>query len=237
MKVNLVMAKDWIDFFEGMVKIDYLGDDSGCYARVARPKPDQKCREWQKAALGHDAAANLRSPQSGPTPTASRRRLNQQQPNALQPRDRLPPAAAAWPGSRGRSFHGGGEGRRVSTIRDVHSPLAHKILDEIVDGGSLVLFSDIAGQEVTNQAISEMVILHTHRPEMFTGLRAAPKGLLLFGPPANGKTMLSKAVAQKSHSTFLNISAGSLAPTYVGEGKKLVRALFSVAREREPSFL
>ncbi|KAL3170688.1 hypothetical protein MRX96_044138 [Rhipicephalus microplus] len=94
---------------------------------------------------------------------ASRRWLNQQQPNALQPKDRLPPAAAARSGSRGRSFHGGGEGRRVSKIRDVHSQLAHKILEKIVDGGSLVFFSDIAGLEVTKQALSEMVF-SSHTP-------------------------------------------------------------------------
>ncbi|KAL3170693.1 hypothetical protein MRX96_044143 [Rhipicephalus microplus] len=126
---------------------------------------------WMKAKFpSSTSTAN----KAGPTPTASRRRLKQQQPNALQSKDWLPPAAAARSGSRGRSFHGGGEGRRVSKIRDVHSQLAHKILEKIVDGGSLVLLSDIAGLEVTKQALSEMVILPTHRPELFTGLRAAP---------------------------------------------------------------
>ncbi|KAL3170691.1 hypothetical protein MRX96_044141 [Rhipicephalus microplus] len=61
MKMNLVMAKDRIDFFEGMVKIEHLGDDSRCYARVARPKADRKRQDWKKAAPGHDAAANLGS--------------------------------------------------------------------------------------------------------------------------------------------------------------------------------
>nr|XP_037273386.1 spastin-like [Rhipicephalus microplus] len=175
--------------------------------------------------------------EAGPTPTAARRRLNHQQPNSQQPKGRQPPATAARPGSRGGSFRGGSEGRRVSTLKGVDSRLAHMILDEIVDGGPEVLFSDIAGQEVAKQALSEMVILPTDRPELFTGLRAPPKGLLLFGATRQRKTMLAKAVAHESHSTFLNISAASPNFEYVGEGEKLVRALFAVARELQPSII
>ncbi|XP_036323458.1 spastin, partial [Rhagoletis pomonella] len=151
-----------------------------------------------------------------------------------------PPQRARTPINSSSNYGGQGSGSGSApavTVKGVEQKLVQIILDEIVEGGAKVEWSDIAGQEVAKQALQEMVILPSVRPELFTGLRAPAKGLLLFGPPGNGKTLLARAVATECSATFLNISAASLTSKYVGDGEKLVRALFAVAREMQPSII
>ncbi|XP_059651521.1 uncharacterized protein LOC132299087 isoform X3 [Cornus florida] len=115
--------------------------------------------------------------------------------------------------------------------------LEEMINSVIVDRSPSVKWEDIAGLEKAKQALLEMVILPTKRKDLFTGLRKPARGLLLFGPPGTGKTMLAKAVASESEATFFNVSASSLTSKWVGEGEKLVRTLFTIAISRQPSVI
>ncbi|EFJ21085.1 hypothetical protein SELMODRAFT_271275 [Selaginella moellendorffii] len=126
---------------------------------------------------------------------------------------------------------------RTASIKGIDPKLAAIIENEIVDRSPSVRWTDIAGLAKAKQALMEMVILPTKRSDLFTDLRRPARGLLLFGPPGNGKTMLAKAVASESTATFFSISASSLTSKWVGEAEKLVRALFTIARSRQPAFI
>ncbi|KAJ2955148.1 hypothetical protein NQZ79_g8810 [Umbelopsis isabellina] len=126
---------------------------------------------------------------------------------------------------------------KAKYLKNVDPKLANAILDEILVNGASVTWDDVVGLTFAKQALREIVILPTLRPELFTGLRAPTKGVLLFGPPGTGKTLLAKAVAHESKATFFAISASSLTSKFVGESEKLVRALFATARELQPSVI
>jgi len=122
-------------------------------------------------------------------------------------------------------------------LKGVEPRLLEMIENEIVSNCADVSWDDIMGLQGAKKALKEMVILPMERPDLFSGLREPARGLLLFGPPGNGKTMLAKALANRSGATFFNISASSLTSKWVGEGEKMVRALFAMAASRQPSIV
>lgn len=122
--------------------------------------------------------------------------------------------------------------------KPVDEHLINMLESEVIEGDLKVSFDDIAGNEDAKAAIEEAVIYPILYPELFnTGLRKPWKGILLFGPPGTGKTMLAKAVASKCESKFFKITASSLGSKWRGESEKLVRLLFEMARFYAPSII
>ncbi|XP_066940068.1 spastin isoform X1 [Macrobrachium rosenbergii] len=192
--------------------------------------------------MGSRVVSKTRDGKHPGTPPSVRRQLSNQNGNNVANGSPVKRRGSAGSGlannGNGTPKHTPSHRRTQSAcIKGVDSKLAQGIMDEILDTAPPVNWEDIAGQEVAKKALQEIVILPSLRPELFTGLRAPARGLLLFGPPGNGKTMLARAVANESSATFFNISASTLTSKYVGEGEKLVKALFSVARELQPSII
>ncbi|KAJ3273244.1 ATPase of 26S proteasome regulatory subunit 4 [Terramyces sp. JEL0728] len=99
-------------------------------------------------------------------------------------------------------------------------------------------YADIGGLEQQVQEIKEAVELPLTHPELYEemGIKA-PKGVILYGVPGTGKTLLAKAVANQTSATFLRIVGSELIQKYLGDGPKLVRELFRVAEENAPSIV
>lgn len=120
---------------------------------------------------------------------------------------------------------------------NVDEHLLERIKKEILETQMEIAWDDIVGLDNVKKAINEIVLWPMMRPDIFTGLRGPPKGLLLFGPPGTGKTMIGKCIASQCKATFFAISASSLTSKWVGEGEKMVRALFHLARKMQPSVI
>ncbi|TKS75053.1 Vacuolar protein sorting-associated protein 4B [Collichthys lucidus] len=114
------------------------------------------------------------------------------------------------------------------------SPLAGAIVMEKPN----IKWDDVAGLEGAKEALKEAVILPIKFPHLFTGKRTPWRGILLFGPPGTGKSYLAKAVAtEANNSTFFSISSSDLVSKWLGESEKLVKSLFTLAREHRPSII
>ena len=99
-------------------------------------------------------------------------------------------------------------------------------------------FSDIGGMEEEILSIKQAIELPLTKPEAFEQMGLTPpKGVLLTGPPGTGKTMLAKAIANSTSATFLGLVGSELAQKYIGEGGRLVRELFDLAKEKAPAII
>ncbi|PHT29494.1 hypothetical protein CQW23_30929 [Capsicum baccatum] len=102
-----------------------------------------------------------------------------------------------------------------------------------------VTFDDIGALETVKDTLKELIMLPLQRPELFSKsqLTKPCKGILLFGPPGTGKTILAKAVATEAGANFINISLSCISSKWSGEGEKCIKAVFSLASKIAPSII
>ncbi|KAG0282125.1 26S protease regulatory subunit 8 [Linnemannia gamsii] len=134
---------------------------------------------------------------------------------------------------------------RVALKNDNYS--LHKILPNAIDPlVSLMMvekvpdstYEMIGGLDNQIKEIKEVIELPVKHPELFEALGIAqPKGVLLYGPPGTGKTLLARAVAHHTDCKFIRVSGSELVQKYIGEGSRMVRELFVMAREHAPSII
>ncbi|EEQ41041.1 Vacuolar protein sorting-associated protein 4 [Clavispora lusitaniae] len=126
-----------------------------------------------------------------------------------------------------------GEDDEDADTKKLRGALAGAILTEKPN----VSWDDIAGLDAAKEALKEAVILPVKFPQLFTGNRKPTSGILLYGPPGTGKSYLAKAVATEANSTFFSVSSSDLVSKWMGESERLVKQLFTMARENKPSII
>ncbi|KAK8576559.1 hypothetical protein V6N13_032480 [Hibiscus sabdariffa] len=138
------------------------------------------------------------------------------------------------------------------TKKDVENPPAPKVPEappdnefekrirpEVIPANEIgVTFADIGALDETKESLQELVMLPLRRPDLFNGGLLKPcRGILLFGPPGTGKTMLAKAIANEAGASFINVSMSTITSKWFGEDEKNVRALFTLAAKVSPTII
>ncbi|XP_022942393.1 calmodulin-interacting protein 111-like isoform X1 [Cucurbita moschata] len=114
-----------------------------------------------------------------------------------------------------------------------------RIRPEVIPANEIgVTFSDIGAMDEIKDSLQELVMLPLRRPDLFLGGLLKPcRGILLFGPPGTGKTMLAKAIAKEAGASFINVSMSTITSKWFGEDEKNVRALFTLAAKVSPTII
>jgi len=142
-------------------------------------------------------------------------------------RSKLKPGASVAINQRGSTI--------IEVLPDREDPYVKAM--EVIEKPQ-VKYSDIGGLEEQIREIRETIELPLLKPELFQKIGIEPpKGVLLYGPPGTGKTLLAKAVAGETNSTFIRVVASEFVQKFIGEGARIVREVFELARRKAPSII
>ncbi|KAJ4404345.1 mitochondrial dynamin GTPase Msp1 [Gnomoniopsis sp. IMI 355080] len=142
-------------------------------------------------------------------------------------------------GADGEDTTNSARGSRVEDIQ-LNEYEAMVAMEVVAPEDIPVSFDDIGGLEDIIEEVKESVIYPLTMPHLYSHaapLLSAPSGVLLYGPPGCGKTMLAKAVAHESGASFINLHISTLTEKWYGDSNKLVRAVFTLARKLEPAII
>ncbi|XDG04876.1 hypothetical protein ABKA04_004491 [Annulohypoxylon sp. FPYF3050] len=219
---------------EGSVRRKPVDSSRAFEPNSARKRVGQKMSD-------HDGKEELSSSDEQVRASSSSRKVKGKQKETLMTSDAEDRSSTDSVTEEGKKAKNEWESKKKAILKNlppgIDEGAAKAIFNEIVVHGDEVHWSDVAGLEIAKNALREAVVYPFLRPDLFMGLREPARGMLLFGPPGTGKTMLARAVATESKSTFFSISASSLTSKYLGESEKLVRALFALAKVMAPSII
>lgn len=130
------------------------------------------------------------------------------------------------------------EQKNLMIIRKVPITRRFNIEKYVIVEKPTISWQDIGGLDYQIQEIKEVVELPLKNPDLFKKIGITPpKGVLLYGEPGTGKTLLAKAVAASTNSTFIEVVGSELVQKFIGEGAKLVKEIFEFARKKAPSIV
>ncbi|XP_052186323.1 uncharacterized protein LOC127797443 isoform X2 [Diospyros lotus] len=174
--------------------------------------------ESSKASVGEEVIGSKPDEKSESMPSESKSETEKPVPSGKKDGDNAPPKALEVPPD---------------------NEFEKRIRPEVIPANEIgVTFADIGAMDEIKESLQELVMLPLRRPDLFKGGLLKPcKGILLFGPPGTGKTMLAKAIANEAGASFINVSMSTITSKWFGEDEKNVRALFTLAAKVSPTII
>ncbi len=130
------------------------------------------------------------------------------------------------------------EQKNLTVLKQIPVSKAFNVEKYVIVEKPNISWSDVGGLDRQAEEIREVIELPLIKPELFkkVGIQP-PKGILLYGPPGTGKTLLAKAVATATDATFIEVVGSELVQKFIGEGAKLIKEIFQLAREKAPAVI